>query len=219
LWIRHQYNSLELGERYEVSEEERDPAVLDCLLAGEGVTCEGIDDHLLLYELVSCLSFQEGDGCLGFLGRAGLTAGQQSIPIAAAGNSKVPYPFAPALWDSVVSVSAADPDVAAGIFPEYTNNGEIRMEGQYPFEQPKDPNGRRLTGTSYASPRLAAWAALYLLHGGQTPCDDDDDPDPRPVLGYKIQWDALQGDAQFPSNVNQDLLSAIGAHCSNSPYP
>lgn len=110
--------------------------------------------------------------------------GQQFIPIAAAGNldledgarhpGSVMFPYAPALWDAVISVGDSDPQA---YLPK---RGEIAMKGLY-REYPE--LGITVEGTSYAAPRLAVWAATYLLQvrdGTALPCETDHVP----VLGY-----------------------------------
>lgn len=99
---------------------------------------------------------------------------RQVISIGAAGNSQQTFPYAPALWDSVVSVSGSDCECAdEPAF--YSNHGEIMLDGRHPVEG-------GVVGTSYAAPRLSVEAAMYLLRGWANPCPFD-----RaifPVLGY-----------------------------------
>jgi hypothetical protein len=137
------------------------------------------------------------------------------VPVAAAGNGlgyvpaadpavqagdgevvkiRLDFPFAPAIWNSVVSVSAteADPAFAGPAVPgsdlrtRYSNGGEVMLDGQYTY------GTTSVHGTSFAAPRLAYLEALYLLGGGAVPCGQ-----PVPPLGYSDmeggspQWDNL----------------------------
>jgi hypothetical protein len=90
------------------------------------------------------------------------------ILVGAAGNSGPGYlfPFAPALWNQVVSVSASEID---GVMANYSNTGEVMMLGTTQYTDvsvPLDDGSTILTdvvGTSFASPRLALDRAQYLL--------------------------------------------------------
>jgi len=80
----------------------------------------------------------------------------------------LPFPFAPALWDFVVSASAdADPDVTA-----HLNSGEVKLDGTGPGLIPGS------FGTSFAAPRLSALEAKYLAETGSVVCGGT------PPLGY-----------------------------------
>jgi hypothetical protein len=80
----------------------------------------------------------------------------------------LPFPFAPALWDSVVSVSAdAAPDVTARL-----NSGEVKLDGTGPGLIPGS------FGTSFAAPRLSALETKYLAETGFVVCGGT------PPLGY-----------------------------------
>src|SRR5262245_47479480 len=86
----------------------------------------------------------------------------------------LPFPFAPAIWNDVVSASASTSDSPSGghaVLMGYSNRGEVALEG----------SSRRadVQGTSFAAPRLTAWEAIYLLNGGRFACDTY-----RPPLGY-----------------------------------
>jgi hypothetical protein len=87
--------------------------------------------------------------------------GKPTISVAAAGNSSLPFPFVPALWDSVLSVSAAGskPNTKVG----YSNSGEVSALGVHPDNQ-------ALIGTSFAAPRVSVAAARYLLKYGTNTC-------------------------------------------------
>jgi hypothetical protein len=80
----------------------------------------------------------------------------------------LPFPFAPALWDFVVSASAdADPDVTA-----HLNSGEVKLDGSGPGLVPGS------FGTSFAAPRLSALETKYLAETGSVVCGGT------PPLGY-----------------------------------
>lgn len=106
------------------------------------------------------------------------------VPVAASGNGVkyfdrkaeppglvrrgLPFPFAPALWDFVVSASAdADPQVAARL-----NAGEIALDATGPALVPGS------FGTSFAAPRLSALEAKYLAETGNVACGGT------PPMGY-----------------------------------
>jgi hypothetical protein len=106
------------------------------------------------------------------------------VPVAASGNGVkyfdrkaeppglvrrgLPFPFAPALWDFVVSASAdADPAVAARL-----NSGEIALDATGPALVPGS------FGTSFAAPRLSALEAKYLAETGNVACGGT------PTMGY-----------------------------------
>ncbi|OLE23791.1 MAG: hypothetical protein AUG44_21185 [Actinobacteria bacterium 13_1_20CM_3_71_11] len=80
----------------------------------------------------------------------------------------LPFPFAPALWDFVVSASAdADPQVTARL-----NSGEIKLDASGPGLVPGS------FGTSFAAPRLSALEAKFLAETGSVVCGGT------PPLGY-----------------------------------
>ncbi len=109
--------------------------------------------------------------------------GLEVIPVASAGNGirtaqgtgstgasyrlGVDFPFAPAVWDSVVAVGADPATVAVNWF----NKGEVSHDARA-----LDP---KYEGTSFAAPRVSAREAVYLVHTGLTRCGNDDPP-----LGY-----------------------------------
>ena len=120
---------------------------------------------------------------------------QQIISIGAAGNSSQTFPYAPALWDGVVSVSAADCD--CGDEPAYySNHGEVMLDGRH-------PTADGIVGTSYAAPRLSVLAARYLLDGGINPCASR--LDIFPVLGYMPEE---RIDAEWRNLAMQDATAA-----------
>lgn len=75
------------------------------------------------------------------------------IYVAAAGNSGLGFPFAPALWDFVLSTSAPSSVTS--------NFGEVETDGIY-------GNWR---GTSFAAPRLSVLSAMYLLREEPAECN------------------------------------------------
>jgi hypothetical protein len=97
-----------------------------------------------------------------------------TIFVAAAGNSGLNFPFVPAMWPEVLSVSAG-PE-SGGTKEDYSNSGDVMISGklekvdgsvaQYP-----DANGvlKDVEGTSFAAPKLAYLSALYLLRNGGVP--------------------------------------------------
>ncbi|MDI1464103.1 hypothetical protein QEZ54_24250 [Catellatospora sp. KI3] len=114
---------------------------------------------------------------------------QAVVAVGAAGNgircgkerrASFRFPFAPALWDGVVSVSAANP--AGGIMP-YSNSGEVRLDGEGPSALLPGSHG-----TSFAAPRLSAYEAVYLLRTGRIRCAPTAD---RPPLAYVTHADVL----------------------------
>jgi hypothetical protein len=82
------------------------------------------------------------------------------------------FPFAPALWDFVVSASATN----AKVMPkkaDYANSGEVVLNDGPPAI------AQRSYGTSYSAPRLSAVEAMYLVDPGKAKCNGY-----RPTLGY-----------------------------------
>jgi len=103
------------------------------------------------------------------------------IPVGAAGNGiklgdppnqtrkALRFPFAPGLWEFVVSASAFSE------WKEYDvlNSGEVKLDGHGPSVEPLS------FGTSFAAPKLSALEAIYLLKTGRVVCDGHSPP-----LGY-----------------------------------
>lgn len=96
------------------------------------------------------------------------------IYIGAAGNHSsnvhpIDLPFAPAIWPSVVSVSAwacdpRNPNSCVEELATYSNYGEIMMHGDHSrLTCDAIENNPPMTGTSYAAPKLSLIAALCLL--------------------------------------------------------
>lgn len=136
---------------------------------------------------------------------------QQSriIPVAAAGNTGLPYPFAPAIWDVVLSVGAPNYTFPRLHQPQTLtfNSGEVQAEGCTKYENQEFP------GTSFAAPKISYLAAVYLLNNGQLICSGDDNSIgiANPVLGYANEE---EGDWQ-----NLELKTAIERYCSAFPAP
>lgn len=126
------------------------------------------------------------------------------INIAAAGNQGWDFPLMPALWDSVVSVSAEEgikfnSDSCDPESEFCSNSAEIMNSGMHPYSNELtsgDPavcppgfdcslyaNQTDVVGSSYAAPRLSVLASLFLLSDdGANPCMTA--PTIRPPLGY-----------------------------------
>ncbi len=83
----------------------------------------------------------------------------------------LPFPFAPALWDFVVSASA---DASTDLY----NSGEVKLDFKGPIIQ-QSPIQIRAVGSSFSAPRLSAKEAIYLLKTGYAACDSH-----TPPLGY-----------------------------------
>ncbi len=139
------------------------------------------------------------------------------IPVAAAGNGigfdlgdevaqravRPDFPFAPAMWNSVVSASSWNPDKHSDR-AFYSNSGEVMLDGHFEFTPPSVGNVLKLDGTSFAAPRLSHKEALYLLTGGPMPCAPH-----IPPLGYSDLDDSE------PSWLNMPLEDAIKSYCSD----
>ncbi len=83
------------------------------------------------------------------------------IPVAAAGNAGEAFPYYPAAWASIVSVSASldsDPFIASSGLAPYSNTGRILLPGDWVFQ-----DGTQERGTSFAAPRYSFLMALNLL--------------------------------------------------------
>jgi hypothetical protein len=109
------------------------------------------------------------------------------ISVAAAGNAGLDYPFAPAMWERVLSVSA-DAD--------YANAGEVVANDVVTLTL---QGGETIHGTSFAAPELSVRAAYYLMQGHGAECNGL-----RPPLAY-MAWD------------NWPLPDAAGTYCATFP--
>lgn len=115
----------------------------------------------------------------------------QVIPVAASGNGigedhqPLPFPTAPAIWDSVVSVGAEDPDHPgqSNATASYSNSAEILQSGVLEY---RDSRGRvwPIPGTSFAAPRLAVKEAFYLAAAGHSTSCPGSEFGSVPPLGY-----------------------------------
>jgi len=118
-----------------------------------------------------------------------------AISIASSGNSgPLPYPFAPAMWSAVLSVSALNAD--------YSNSGEITVSGTHPTE--KMDSREPITGTSFAAPRVSLVTAMYLLFGGDAKCSGYDG-DSHPPMAYAPTKDDWR---------NLEMREAAGLYCN-----
>jgi hypothetical protein len=124
------------------------------------------------------------------------------VPVGAAGNGVwyrpsptgppvrkvLHFPFAPALWESVVSVSAAND----GTLADYSNWGEVSQAGNGPDIAPS------VRGTSFAAPRVSGQESMYLLRGGPVACDHSTPPlkyvpDPGTGGWANLNWPSWDG--------------------------
>lgn len=131
--------------------------------------------------------------------------GYSVIPVAAAGNFGLDFPFWPGAWGQVISVSASegtDYDAPAswdkkkdtpllgaeelnpGKSTRISNYGEVMMPGEY------DSDYGMVSGTSFAAPRLSVAMAVYVSEVGDSYCRQ---PDGDPALAYG-DWDNLMLD-------------------------
>lgn len=134
------------------------------------------------------------------------------IPVAAAGNFGLDYPFWPGAWGQVISVSASQgmgyhagapwdsksdtPLLTAesdspGQQKRISNYGEVMMPGE--FESSAGP----VTGTSFAAPRLSFLLAMYASAEGPGICRDEDGA----LALASGDWDNLA------------LIEAVQAYC------
>jgi hypothetical protein len=132
--------------------------------------------------------------------------GRRVIPVGAAGNGvllvyegmllrfRFDFPFAPAIWNSVVSASASDG--RQGARAGYSNSGEVMLDGDLAY------GSSFLQGTSFATPRLSARQAAYLLTGGYSGCNGY-----LPTLGY------ANSDLSVTAWNDLSLGAAISAYC------
>lgn len=140
-----------------------------------------------------------------------VSLGAQAIPVAAAGNFGLDYPFWPGAWGQVISVSAAQGEGYAsppwekkkdtplltaetdnpGKQNRISNYGEVMLPGEY------SAAAGVLSGTSFAAPRLSVVLARYAAAVGPAVCRTGDG---RPALATG-NWD------------NLTLAQAAQAHC------
>jgi hypothetical protein len=152
--------------------------------------------HTRAVELTYVSDFSDFTKCLSAYSD-NRTCGQLELPgdtviilVGAAGNSGYNFPFAPALWEQVVSVSASD---TAGNKASYSNTGEVMMPGTTSHVD--------VVGTSFASPRLALYEAEYLLAnpGQGIECQGNAGILASPPLGY------IPEAGNWESGLNTDL--------------
>ena len=127
------------------------------------------------------------------------TEDNQILLVGAAGNGAIgasggsPFPFFPAAWPSVVSISASDAakDEFIAIAPRanYSNAGAVLMWGQW-----EHPDGFLELGTSFAAPRYSFVMAMLMSGNDLDPCSTGNTPKP-PLLD---NW--LGGAAPSPAD-------------------
>jgi hypothetical protein len=144
-------------------------------------------------------------------------AGVPIIYVAAAGNLGFKFPLAPALWDFVLSASAAgdvpaESDSCTTFYntlgtanstpflsrADYSNYGEISLDGSYFASQD-------VAGTSFAAPKLSYLTAMYWLKTGQAGCGQFAPP-------FKYAPESLAW-------CNFDLDEAVPTLCPAFPTP
>ena len=91
------------------------------------------------------------------------------INVAAAGNAGRNFPYAPAIWEQVLSVSAGG---AQDQHHRYANDGEVIA---YDIVEVKHKDGGTIPvhGSSFAAPEVSVRAALYLAEGRDAACNDN----------------------------------------------
>lgn len=130
-------------------------------------------------------SIPETDSLVSLLKCYAYNPSRKIISIASAGNFNMyPYPFMPALLDSVISVSADYSRIQECTQEEAqyaaSNGGELVMDGIFKLD------GKCNLGTSFAAPRLSLQATLMLLAGADCP-----DNGVVPPLGYATEYGAF----------------------------
>jgi hypothetical protein len=111
-------------------------------------------------ELVFQETTQGGDDALFNLVQNPPGGRENVISVAAAGNSDLPYPFAPAMWPGVLAVGAE---------PAYANDSEVLMFDQFTLPLPP-PTSITVDGTSFSAPEMSFQMAVRLLRGGTGDC-------------------------------------------------
>jgi len=144
--------------------------------------------------------------------------GSNVIPVAAAGNFGLDFPFWPGAWGQVISVSASEgtgydapaswdkkkdtpllgaENLNPGKTTRISNYGEVMMPGEY------NSDFGLVSGTSFAAPRLSVAMAVYVSEVGGNYCQQ---PDGDPALAYG-DWDNLTLD-----EVISDYCSDMASH-------
>lgn len=138
--------------------------------------------------------------------------GLEIINVGAAGNFEDRFPYAPASWDFVDSISSQAStqeqkpvELDNGLsLAEYSNWGEIQMDGVFIGDSNFASN---ILGTSFAAPKFSYEMASYLLSGGSSPCTDS--PNIMPVLGY--------GEGNEKQSLdNMKFMDAMNRFCPSS---
>jgi hypothetical protein len=115
---------------------------------------------------------------------------------------RLDFPFAPAMWNTVVSVSSLAPDHDGDLRAWYSNSGEVILDGRVWLNVSSCPNPWPINGTSFAAPRLSYLEARYLLGGGAVTCDGH-----VPALGY------ADSDAGFYTWNNEEYPAVATDKC------
>ncbi|GIH11054.1 hypothetical protein Rhe02_91210 [Rhizocola hellebori] len=166
-------------------------------LAGRGFLRVTIEDPLQSY--LSGNPFAGGVSTVGAAGNGVHRADGRLV--------QINFPFAPAIWNPVVSASA----LHSGLRAEYSNSGEVMLDGTATIAgRPPTP---RVRGTSFAAPRLSARQALHLTRGYPNTCAADGRSAELPPLGY-TDITAEPGTPQW-NNLTLDV--AVSAHCPAFP--
>jgi hypothetical protein len=137
---------------------------------------------------------------------------EELIAVAAAGNYGLPFPYAPALWDDVLAVSAPPVQLpASNCSPTpiafIANAGEVLVDGQH-FEV----NSNCQVGTSFAAPTVSVYAASYFLADQPVACPNPSGGNPtQPPLEYAAE---LQ-----PQWSSTPLRDAATIYCPAFPAP
>jgi hypothetical protein len=114
--------------------------------------------------------------------------------VGASGNSDFNFPFAPAMWDHVLAVSAPEersPPTGSESKAFKANAGEVQLSGVYSLDS-------SIIGTSFAAPKLSILAAIYLLNNNNPTCKTSAGDLLNPALNYVPQlsgsWQRLNID-------------------------
>ena len=100
---------------------------------------------------------------------------EDTIFVVAAGNSGKAFPFYPAAWPQVVSVSASSESLddyrSSGGKASYSNDADVMMPGWF-----DDGTADGVEGTSFAAPRLSFLLAAYLTGQQANTCQQNVSP-------------------------------------------
>lgn len=144
------------------------------------------------------------------------------ISVASAGNHDKEFPFAPALWENVISVSAPSEQFAKVVDGKCrwfrSNNGEVMTSGM--GEVMVDDTPVLIRATSFAAPELSYYAAHYLLQQEpqQDPltCAGNVDTTTPPLAYAPPPPTYTAGSAPW---LNLPLCNAAEDYCANFPCP